>query len=85
MFESKTPPIDSRKNFERNAFLLAEGLNAGKILFNEELRHSFNGLTRVRILPNGRINLHTIDEMTRCLMNSLKAMTSHEFKKENNE
>jgi hypothetical protein len=83
MFEPRTDSYDSRKSFERNAFMLAEKIHAGKIQFNKELNHLVTGLTRVRELPNRRINLLTIDESVRSLMHMMPQMDN--FKKKEHE
>lgn len=59
MFEPRTSSYDSRKKFERNAFMLAERIRSRTIHFNKEISHLLNGLTKVRELPNKRINLLT--------------------------
>ena len=83
MFEPRTDSYDSRKNFERSAFMLAERINAGTILFNEgmtHLSHLSNGLKRVRELPNKRINLLTIDESVRSIMHMIPQMDNFKEK-----
>lgn len=74
MFEPKTDSYVSRKSFERNAFMLVESIHAGTIHFNKEIKHHFTGLTRVRELPNKRINLLTIDETVRSMMHMMSQM-----------
>lgn len=80
MFEPRTDSYDSRKSFERNACMLAEKIHAGKIHFNKELNHLVTGLTRVRELPNRRINLLTIDESVRSLMHMMPQMDNFKEK-----
>lgn len=74
MFEPRTSSYDSRISFERNTLMLGERIHAGTIRFNESMRHSLKGLTEVRSLPNGRINLLTIDEAVRCMMHMMPEM-----------
>ncbi|MDL2289856.1 hypothetical protein LJB95_00435 [Paludibacteraceae bacterium OttesenSCG-928-F17] len=84
MFEPRTASYDSRKSFERSAFMLAERINAGTILFNQEMEgmsHISTGLTRVRELPNKRINLLTIDESVRSIMHMIPQMDNFKEKK----
>lgn len=87
MFEPRTASYDSRKSFERNAFMLAERINAGTILFNQEMKeqsHLSTDLTRVRELPNKRINLLTINESVRSLIHMMPQMMNN-FEDKNNE
>ncbi|WP_164002025.1 AVAST type 1 anti-phage system protein Avs1c [Pyxidicoccus caerfyrddinensis] len=53
----------SRASFERNLFIYSESMKQGRIFFHQDI--SMDGLLRVRMLPNGRIDLLSIDEMTR--------------------
>lgn len=80
MFEPRIASYDSRKSFERSALMLAESINAGKIHFNKGMTHLFTGLTRVRELPNKRINLLTIDESVRSVMHIIPQMDNFKEK-----
>jgi hypothetical protein len=62
--------MNSRREFERNAHILAERMQKGQIIFNQEMIKTIDGLTKVRQLPNMRIDLHTINEMARLMMNT---------------
>lgn len=57
----------SRAAFERNLFLLRERLRGGKLYFAPGI--SVDGILRLRTLPNGRIDLLSVDESTRLLAN----------------
>jgi len=80
MFEPRTDSYVSRKSFERNAFIIAEKIHAGTIHFNKEMSHLFTGLSRVRELPNKRINLLTIDESVRSVMHMMPQMDNFKEK-----
>lgn len=57
----------SRSDFEHHFFLLAERINQDKLRLARGIRT--DGLRRVRKLPNGRLDLLSIDEMTRLMAN----------------
>lgn len=57
--------IGNRNDFERNMNLLAEELRLDQIRFTIESKKTVHSLMDVRIAPNGRINLLTINEMAR--------------------
>jgi hypothetical protein len=61
----------SREEMEHNMFVLAEVINDGRLHIASHLRHSFEGLARVRILPNRRIDLLSISEMARLHANMM--------------
>lgn len=55
-----------RKSFERGANLLKESIENKRILFSTSVSDlTADSLMRVRMLPNGRLNLFTIDELVR--------------------
>ena len=53
-----------RRDFERGAYLLKESIENQRIFFPSNAR-LVDSIGRVRILPNGRLNLDTVDEMVR--------------------
>lgn len=58
---------ETREIFERNAYVVVElGIN-GKLHLARSITD--HGLDKVRTLPNGRIDLHTINEGARVIMN----------------
>ena len=59
----------TRAEFERKMHLLGETLKAGR--FHVAPKVGTDGLARVRYLPNGRIDLLSIDESTRLTANTL--------------
>ncbi len=61
------PGVGSRWQLERNMFLLEERMRQGRICFMEGV--STEDLQAVRRLPNGRVNLLSINESTRLLAN----------------
>jgi hypothetical protein len=64
----------SRAELERNIFLLGEKMRAGKIHFARHMSHTMDGLRRLRKLPNGRVDLLSLDEMTRLNANMMANM-----------
>ena len=61
----------SRAKFERNLHLLAETMRQGKLRIASGASHTIDGIQRVRVLPNRRIDLLTVDESTRLTANTL--------------
>lgn len=56
----------ARKYFERGANLLKECIENQRIFFTKGIDgHLADSLLMVRMLPNGRLNLDTVDEMVR--------------------
>ena len=62
-----------RCDFERGANLLKESIVNGTISFSSHLEFLTGSLTRVQMLPNGRLNLDTIDEFVRSNFHMLVA------------
>lgn len=61
-----------RKYFERGADLLKECMENQRISFAKGIdSHLADSLSRVRVLPNGRLNLDTVDEMVRSIFHML--------------
>ena len=54
-----------RRDFERGANLLKECIENRTISFSSRLDFLTESLTRVKMLPNGRLNLDTVDEFVR--------------------
>ena len=52
-----------RGDFERGASLLKEAIENDRISFSSRI--NADSLLHVRMLPNGRLNLDTIDELVR--------------------
>ncbi|HWO26323.1 MAG TPA: AVAST type 1 anti-phage system protein Avs1c [Kofleriaceae bacterium] len=59
----------SRESFERNLFILREIMMNGRLFHLRGL--PMEGLLRVRELPNGRIDLLSVDELTRLKANMM--------------
>lgn len=57
---------ESREDFERNLHLLEEKMN--------DDRFATDGILRVRHLPNGRVDMLSIDESTRLMANMCAMM-----------
>jgi len=66
----KTPA--TRAEFERNLNLLQARFRQGRILLAHTIRTE--GLLRVRYLPNGRIDLLSVDESVRLQANMMAQM-----------
>lgn len=58
---------ENRAMFERNAYVVVELGIGGKLHLRESMTN--HGLDKVRTLPNGRIDLHSINESARVIMN----------------
>lgn len=65
--------IENRSDFERNMNLLAEEMRLGRVHFSEQSRKTIRGLLDVRMTPNRRINLLTINEMARLTANTISS------------
>lgn len=65
-----------RKYFERGANLLKEAIENKRISFSNSLFHFQESLLRVKMLPNGRLDLSTIDEVVR---SNFHMLTSNVF------
>lgn len=82
----KTP--ETRAEFEHRLNLLSSRLHQGKMHFSKEVVRTLDGLLRVRVLPNGRIDLLSIDEFTRLqanMMLQLANMDTKEFDKQDDQ
>ena len=69
MSSMKTPR--NRRELERSANILSEKMRQNKMQFSSNVIHTMDSLTNIRFLPNKRINLLTINESARCLLNSI--------------
>lgn len=61
----------TRAEFERRLHLLHERLRQGKMYFSSNVVRGIDGLQRVRMLPNGRIDFLSVDESTRLQANMM--------------
>lgn len=61
----------TRAEFERRLHLLREQLRQGKMYFSSSVVRGIDGLQRVRMLPNGRIDFLSVDESTRLQANMM--------------
>ena len=67
-----------RRYFERGTNLLKESIVNQRISFAKGMEsHLVDSLLRVRMLPNGRLNLNTVDEMVR---STFHVLASDHFK-----
>ena len=62
----------TRSEFERRLHILRARVQAGKMSIASGIQ--IEGLLRVRLLPNGRIDLLTVDEFTRLNANMMAQM-----------
>jgi len=70
MFEpKKNYHINSRFEFERNFNILAELLRKDRMQFSINSPRTIKSLTKIRKLPNNRIDLNTINELARTTAN----------------
>jgi len=67
--------INSRKEYERNLYVLLEKMEHGKASFPYELERQVESLLNTRKTPNLRINFITVDEQSRSLANSIAMIT----------
>jgi len=75
----------SRKEFERNMHFLSEGFERDQVMINSSNVKTIKGIENSRLAPNRRANLHTIDEMSRLMANSVaNMMQQKEFKPKQN-
>lgn len=70
MIKPMSPP-QTRAEFERRLHLLREQLRQGKMFFSPNVVRGLDGLQRVRMLPNGRIDFLSVDESTRLQANMM--------------
>lgn len=75
---SSMSPPSTRAEFEERMNVLREQLRLGKMHFAQGLRGP-DSLLKVRKLPNGRIDLLSIDESARLHANMMHQMVSGAF------
>lgn len=68
-----------RCDFERGANLLKENIENGRIRFASHLEHVGDSIMRVRKLPNGRLNLDTVDELVRTHFHFLTSKQAEQY------
>ena len=61
--------IYSRKEYERNMYLLSEQFRLNRISINIKNKYSIRGIKNARIAPNRRANLNTVDDSARLMAN----------------
>ena len=76
--ESMNTPA-TREEFERHMNLLAEQIKKGKMSFLPGTERGIEGLFRARLLPNGRLDLLSIDESTRLQANMMNQFAGQMF------
>ena len=69
MYEPRGSFNDSRYEFENKFNILQELINKGRMNFSFQSRKTIDSLSKIRKLPNGRIDLNTIDELARTTAN----------------
>ena len=71
MYEPRGSFNDSRFEFEQKLNMLAEKIRKNQMHFSIQSRRSVESIKKVRKLPNGRINLNTVDELVRVTANMM--------------
>lgn len=71
-----------RKYFERGANLLKECIEGRRINFSVNAKYLAESLEKVRMLPNGRLNLLTVNEMVRSSFHMLASDVFKNYEKE---
>ena len=74
--ESMQAP-NTRAEFERNFHLFHRKFEAGEIKFSSQVVRSLEGLARVRVLPNGRVDFLSVDETARLQANMMANMLAN--------
>jgi hypothetical protein len=69
----------TRAEFERNFNLLHRQIKDGRFHIAQGLLRSLDGLTRVRFLPNGRIDFLSVDETARLQANMMNQFSDESF------
>ncbi|WJM05900.1 AVAST type 1 anti-phage system protein Avs1c [Paenibacillus amylolyticus] len=77
-FEQMETPRN-RREFERNFFIAAELLRNDKMRFTPNVDKSIDGLRKVRLLPNNRIDFLSVDEVARLHVNMMANMSQWEL------
>lgn len=70
----QTAGPSTREEFERNIFLAIEMARNGRLHFSEKSQRSVDGLLAMRSLPNKRIDLRTVNEGARSVINMVSNM-----------
>lgn len=83
MYKSRKGNRDSRIDFERELNILGENIMNGRLTISNHLRHLGKEITKARYAPNKRINLLTINEMTRTFAMSANFRDLDNFETEN--
>ncbi|WP_433863826.1 hypothetical protein [Sphingobacterium thalpophilum] len=65
---------ENRLMFEHNLYLVVEMAMNSRLHFSKRAQN--HGLDKVRRLPNGRLDLHTINESARVIMNMFSRQDS---------
>lgn len=70
---------ETREDFERRLNLLHRKITEGKMHFNSGLTRTLDGISRVRYLPNGRLDFLSVDESARLSANQLAQFSEADF------
>jgi hypothetical protein len=70
----QTAGPSTRTEFERNIFLSIEMARNGRLHFSEKSQRTVEGLMAMRSLPNKRIDLRTVNEGARSVINMIGNM-----------
>jgi len=66
-----------RAAFERRVYLLRERMRSGQIALPPD-EHLKESLLAIRTLPNGRLDFLSVDELARCLANTMSEAPDEE-------
>jgi hypothetical protein len=78
MIETMSIP-ETRAEFERRMNLVKEQMRQNKMRFLPQAMKGVDGLKRVRYLPNGRIDLLSINDSARLHANTLNQFQDRDF------
>lgn len=80
MFKPNEYYLNCRKDFERQFNCLSELLIENKMKFSYQSKKSVESLQKIRMAPNRRYDLNTIDEVSRTMGNAAVNLPSMETK-----
>ncbi len=80
MFESRKSYRDSRLDFERDINHLIESIRSGSVNVPKSFVESNHGIFNLRLSPNKRLDLNTVDESVRTM--AMRRLTQNFIKEE---
>lgn len=83
MYKEKPNSYPYRRSFEHGADLLKELIESDRLKISSHCEQMPHSLMKVRMLPNGRLNLLTVDELVRSNFHMLCSnMMDNKYEKE---